>query len=283
MTTLPGDILLYYCVGAQDLFIAAPYIKVDALSRVLDEASNISSLTCVTRWTPQDLAVGASDTECRTLVKGRGGTFMLHPSLHAKYYRVNDVVLIGSANLTASALGWSIQPNLEILCHAGYDFDAPAFQQELLQNAREISDEEFSQWEAVEKVRIEGVNVPDGGRPFLDTWWPSTRDPRHLEFAYRNQHDEIASFDEQNAASRDIQAMQVPQGLESQEFRLWVSTCLLAAPLTATVMWLESSDAEDPPKLVSEKLGISVTVARRRIETVHNWLIYFDHKNPIDG
>ena len=125
----PGDVLSSVCSGAQHLILAAPYIKADALTKVLADVSPAASLICITRWNLHDLAVGASDTECRTIVTERGGSFRLHPSLHAKYYRVDNAVLIGSANLTSSALGWSRQPNLEILCRPRDDFDADTFQQ----------------------------------------------------------------------------------------------------------------------------------------------------------
>ena len=96
----PGDMLIDLCFDAQHLVIAAPYIKVDALAKVLADISPTASLICVTRWNPHDLAAGVSDTECRTLVIERGGSFRLHPSLHAKYYHIDNVILIGSANLT---------------------------------------------------------------------------------------------------------------------------------------------------------------------------------------
>ncbi len=115
MSNRPGAALSRLCSGAQYLVIAAPYIKADALATVLADASPVASLICITRWNPYDIAVGASDTECRTIVTERGGSFRLHPSLHAKYYRIDDTVLIGSANLTSSAMGWSPQSNLEIL------------------------------------------------------------------------------------------------------------------------------------------------------------------------
>ena len=124
MCRSPGDVLLGLCSGSERLVIVAPYIKVDTLKIMLADVSQLASLTCVTRWKPHDLAVGASDAECRTIVKDFGGSFRLHPSLHAKYYRIDDVVLIGSANLTFSAMGWTPQPNLEILCQPGEDFDA---------------------------------------------------------------------------------------------------------------------------------------------------------------
>ena len=67
--------------------VAAPYIKVEALDRLLTVISTAASITCVTRWGPNDIAVGASDLACRCIVAERGGIFRLNPSLHAKYYR----------------------------------------------------------------------------------------------------------------------------------------------------------------------------------------------------
>ena len=49
-------------------------------------------------------------------------------------------------------LGWSSQPNLEILCRAGEDFDSWSFQRELLNGAREMSDGEFHRWESIARV-----------------------------------------------------------------------------------------------------------------------------------
>ncbi len=227
-----GDLVTRLCSNAQSLVIAAPYIKADALSRILATISAEASLICVTKWDPHDLAVGASDVECRSLVIGSGGSFRLHQSLHAKFYRIDDVVLIGSANLTSSALGWSKQPNLEILCRSGDDFDSWAFQQELLEAAREISDTEFLRWEAIAKIAAGRVGAVVGSQSRLYTWRPTTRDPIHLELSYQGKEDQIASSDEQNAAQRDLRALVMPPGLSSEEVRMWATACLLAAPFT---------------------------------------------------
>ena len=272
MSIRPGDELLRCCTEAQHLFITAPYIKANALARVLDAVGEISSLTCVTRWDPHDLAVGVSDIECRTIVKRHGGSFRLHPSLHAKYYRMDDDVLIGSANLTFSGMGWSTQPNLEILCRAGDDFSALAFQQELLKEAREISDEEFVRWEAVAKIGAQTENSVAGGQPLPDTWRPATRDPRNLELAYQGREDEIASSDEQRTAHRDIQILRVPLGMNSDQVRMWISACLLAAPFTNTVIHLLRLDTRNTARLLADVYGLSITEARRDMETVQNWL-----------
>ena len=275
MSNRPGNALSRLCSGAQDIVIAAPYIKSDALARALADVSPAVSLICITRWNPHDIAVGASDTECRTIVTERGGSFRLHPSLHAKYYRIDDAVLIGSANLTSSAMGWSPQSNLEILCRPGDDFDALAFQQELLRHAREISEEEFARWEAITQIKAQShLTINPDGQPLLDAWRPATRDPRHLELAYRGREGEIASFDEQRAARRDIEALLIPPGLTDEQVRSWASACLLAAPFTNTVIRLQDMEAPHASRSLADTYGLGVTEARRDMETVRNWLAF---------
>ena len=273
MPERPGDLLLEVCSSAQRLVIAAPYVKVDALNVVLSNATSDASLVCITRWRPEDLIVGASDTGCRTLITQRRGSFRLHPSLHAKYYRIDDIVLVGSANLTSSAMGWTPQPNLEILCRAGDDFDPHNFERELLRDSREMSDAEFACWESLIKINVENNSAIVSALPLLDTWRPATRDPRNLELAYQGREDEIASFDEQRAARRDIQKLSIPPDLTAEAVRAWISTCLLATPFTNSVIRLSDSDAENVAGSLAETYGLSTTGARRDMETVQNWLL----------
>ena len=271
----PGDLLTHFCSNARSLFIAAPYIKADALVKILSDADPTASLICVTRWNPHDLALGASDLECRKLVIDFDGSFKLHPSLHAKFYRIDDVVLIGSANLTFSGMGWSSHPNLEILCRANYDFDSLQFQQDLMNGAREIGDDEFARWESISKISTHKERAVAGAQPLLGTWKPKTRDPTHLELSYDGREDEIASFDEQEAARRDLQALLIPPGLSREEVRVWVTACLLAAPFTNTVIKLnDTGDLVGSCQSLARTYGLDMTEARRGMETVQSWLAF---------
>ncbi len=271
----PGETLRSVCSRANRLIVAAPYIKNNALTKVVAEVRPETSVVCITRWSPHDIAMGVSDTECRTFVVQRGGSFRLHPSLHAKYYRADDTVLVGSANLTNSALGWSSQANLEILCTPGDDFDADTFQRRLFEESREISDEEFSHWESITDLGVQIMRRATGDVPRLDTWRPATRDPTHLEVAYRADYDQIASLDEQRSAQRDIQALRVPPGLTNQQVRAWISGCLLAASFTNTVLRLRNAEAPDILRSLAEFYKLSATDARRDMETVETWLSFF--------
>lgn len=275
--TQPGDLLRYYCANAHRLIIVAPYIKEDALSIVLASLDPSASLICVTRWSLHDFVAGVSDVRCRAIVKEFGGSFRLHPFLHAKYYRIDDVVLVGSANLTSSAMGWSVQPNLEILCHASDDFDYDGFQRALFQDAREVSDEEFRYWETVNHIAIRDAGASTDGQMQLRTWKPRTRDPRNLILAYHNRAIEIASFDEQQAALDDLGVLRIPLNLSDREVHTWVSACLLSSPFVNSVVQLRSTAMDEPSyrRVLADQYTLSVTEARRLVESVESWLSFF--------
>lgn len=270
-----GSALLRSCSTARSLFIVAPYIKADALTRVLASARAVVSLTCVTRWLPGDIISGASDTACRTLVVEREGSFMLHPTLHAKYYRADDAVLVGSANLTGSAMGWVQRPNLEILCPAG-GFGALEFEQKLLRHSREISDDEFARWDTLSRIDGQSRQNTLDPTPGLEWWRPATRDPRNLVLTYRERIDEIASSDEQSAARRDIGALSIPPSLTNDEVRAWMSTCLFAAPFTNSVLQFRDGDTVTTASTLAESFSLSLTTARRDLETAQNWISFLN-------
>ena len=273
----PGDLLKYHCTNARRLVIVAPYIKEDALSIILASLDPSASLICVTRWSLNDLVVGVSDVQCRAIVKEFGGSFRLHPFLHAKYYRIDDVVLVGSANLTSSAMGWSVQPNLEILCYASDEFDYDSFQRTLFQDAREVSDEEFRYWETVNHIATQDAGTSIDSQIHLRTWKPKTRDPRNLIFAYRDRVIEIASFDEQQAALDDLAVLSIPLNLSDREVHAWVSACLLSSPFVNSVIQLRSTAIDEPSyrRTLADQYMLSVTEARRLLESVESWLSFF--------
>lgn len=268
-----GDRLVRLCADAQNVMLAAPYVKASALSRVLDGVGGGAFVSVITKWTPNDLAIGSSDLRCRAIIKDLGGSFRLHPTIHAKYYRINDEVLVGSANVTSAALGWSTRPNLEILCRPGPDFDAVQFERSLREQSRELSDHEFAAWQQVGDMkallRERQVSLE---LPRLENWWPITRDLRNLKLAYRDNLEDIASFDEQRAAQQDLEALAVPKNLSDSEFSAWVTTALYATPFVHAARQYLGVDPTTAPQRASEQWELSITQARRALETVQNWL-----------
>ena len=104
----------------RDVVLVAPFIKVLALRDLLRFVSQNVRVTCVTRWRPDEVAAGVSDLEVFDELQERNwGSLLLLPRLHAKYYRADDSCLMGSANLTSRALGFSSPPNVELMVQLG--------------------------------------------------------------------------------------------------------------------------------------------------------------------
>lgn len=95
---------------AQDeVVLVAPFIKRVTLQRLLERLPPATPLLCVTRWRIDELACGVSDLDIWLDLVARGNAeLLLIRDLHAKYYRFDQDVMMGSCNLTSSALGIGI-------------------------------------------------------------------------------------------------------------------------------------------------------------------------------
>ena len=270
------DIVAHSCAGSHDVFLAAPYIKLPTLNMILDCISHDAKLTCVTRWNLQDIAVGASDLECRTAVLAHNGAFMLHPLLHAKYYRFDDKILIGSANLTGAGLGHIATPNLEILCAPSSEFNTQDFEAKLLAESHEISDDEFENWSSLQAIDlpVEWPTFSEGHIGSAD-WRPQTRDPEHLWLAYSDNADAIASYDERVLAALDLHDIGVPLGLPRQSFDAWVGSRLLSSPFVSAVMRLQEAGPSPEWAAFAESWDMSRADVTRAIATAQAWRAAF--------
>ena len=262
------------CTAAERIVLVAPYIKLNALGMTLDKIGSDTIVQCFTRWTPLDIKVGASDIECRTLVKSKGGSFRLHNQLHAKYYRADDYFLTGSANLTQSGLGLSNSPNLEILTQGTPSFNWIEFEKRLLRESREVSDEEFALWE---RCPVSKPTSPNDGFPIIDVgdWKPQTREPDYLWLVYTGHS--LPSNEQYEPATSDLEAMGVPRDLDQETFEGWVRSALMASTFVNFV--LQHGDASDDRDLwdaVCQKWNVDDRAAALRfVETAQIWLLRF--------
>lgn len=269
----PWDALTDACHEADEAVIVAPYIKADALERLLALLSTTATLTCVTRWTPRDMLFGASDVACRALILDRNGDFRLHPRLHAKYYRCGPCVLVGSANLTAHGMGYAPSANLEVLCEPAPAFDAVAFERELLEGSRPVSDAEFARWETI--AQLPPPPGPAVKAPEPIGWRPVTRDPEHVWLAYREHWDRIPSSDEQRLAQEDLARLGLPLGLAREQFDAWVNAHLQSSSTVAEVRRMIGLDDDAAWERLAEAWGRDKSEANRIRETVMNWTTRF--------
>ena len=276
MVESPWETLLERCKDATEALIVAPYIKVDTLMAVIGQLHPAASLQCFTRWTPLDIQMGASDLDCRSMVVERGGSFRLHNRLHAKYYRFDDQVLVGSANLTAAGLSYPRDGNLEILCEPGPPFVAIAFESKLRSESKSVSDEDFRVWQQcpVLERMVDPLTEDTAGRS-LDDWIPQTRNPEYLWLHYSGSERQIVSEEQRTLAQRDLATLEVPPGLTSDSFRGWIRLSLEASPFMDSVSRFGGRADAVVWDSVAAEWGVSRSMAARWVSTGHNWLRFF--------
>ena len=225
--------------------------------------------------------MGTSDIECRNIVISRGGSFRLHNSLHAKYYRFDDSVLVGSANLTASGLSYSHKGNFEILCEPGPSFDTNAFERELRAYSREVNEEEFQAWSEL-PVDMKALNgqiqvEASGTREFApDNWMPQTRNPEYLWQFYTGRAAEIIIAEQRVLAHTDLRTLRIPTGLSQEAFNVWIRTALMSSPFVESVKHTEGQDEQAAWDVLVERWGVTLPMAARSLETTNYWLRYFE-------
>jgi len=112
---LDGHVRGHLAGGERRAVVVAPFIKADALTRILADVPSAATLLVYTRWRVDEVAAGVSDPQILEAVEARGGEVWLCDELHAKLFVADGRALVGSANVTAAALGLSRRPNLELL------------------------------------------------------------------------------------------------------------------------------------------------------------------------
>ena len=56
---------------------------------------------------------------------------------------------------------------------------------------------------------------------------------------------------------------------------MWVSACLLAAPFANSVIQLHGMEVPIASRLLAKTYNMSITEARRSMETVQSWIVFF--------
>jgi len=233
-----------------------------------------------TRWRPDEIAANISDTEVLPLIAVRGGSVHLCDRLHAKYVRFDDCALVGSANLTSSALGWSASSNIELL------IAVPADLPELRRVENILREESVKATAAIAK-EVERVaallplrNIEEPNDPELEIrsniWHPHLREPRDLFIAYSQGPRRLSRASAQ-AAAIDLIALDVPSGLDRATFDALVGTRLLQAPV---IQRLDTVLGE-PQRFgavrdeIAKYLGIERGKALHIWQTLMRWLLHF--------
>jgi hypothetical protein len=196
------------------VFLAAPFVKLRALELIIDLLPAYVEVTLVTRWRVDEILAGVSDIEVFDLLSNRyagNSKLYLADSLHAKYYRFDDVVYFGSANLTLTGLG-STGSAIELL----EERDAgriSTFEEIVLELSIPVTralHEEYQQLMSQRQLHT-GLNIDE------ISWLPRFRNPDELWSAYADVQYPASS---RQAALEDLRHLGIPSGLSRDQFAI---------------------------------------------------------------
>lgn len=217
---LLGEQLQRLCEGAKtDVFLVAPFIKQGALFRIVNSIPETVRLIVVVRFLPEDLASGVTDFEIVDyLWKRPRTTILFQPALHAKLYRVDDLAMIGSANLTGRALGWSQAPNIELLLEVPGDHPVVQDVERRLRSTAIVLTPEIA---SSIQAAMPAPPPPDtlGDLQSVQTIWiPSCLRPEFLWQIYEQGTVSNVTQGVISAAKRDLDILAILKGLSKPAF-----------------------------------------------------------------
>ena len=268
--------------------IVAPFIKSYALVKFLSLLPNsIDELTCVSRWLPQDIATGVCDLQILDDITTRGGKLLVFPRLHAKYFRLGNCCLVGSANLTGRGFGWRSPVNLELLVQVPENLPGlKVWEQQLLKSGVEAT-EELREAVRAEAERVDVLGVVASNHQSdqtmedeVDTrhWIPACPAPDRLWSIYQGGGLSTMVSSARMAAQTDLAMLDPPKGLNKALFYAFTAGILRQMPLMAEIdrlasMGLTDSQAE---KFLKERLNPARSQSPTRAwRTIKSWLIHF--------
>ena len=99
-----------------DVIIISPYIRSNALKKLLSKRNDNSMITIITTWKPADVAFGSSDLKVYDYCKANSWPLLINNRIHLKTILIDDMsrAYIGSANISNTGLSISKNPNYEI-------------------------------------------------------------------------------------------------------------------------------------------------------------------------
>ena len=285
MSDVGNDILALVEGAKRDVLIVAPFIKSAPISRLLDSASSAASKTIVTRWRCADVLAGVSDLDVFDIAARHDVKFLLCSNLHAKLYAADDSCLVGSANVTDTALGWRSPTNVELMVPVSRtDPHVAAFEEALLRRSKEASMQQHDLLlELVRRMDDAGGKIGfQDGEPSVvvlpASWVPRARNPEDLYRAYSGEED--TSFGLFKVNKEEVAELGVVDGLSRPAFYAWVGEAISQTPLVRGVTEMISSEGQVTEEglgriLGQNGLGEVVVNVRDLLEVLERWLNEF--------
>ena len=238
-----GERLKSLVVNAtSNVVLCAPFIKSKVLKTILGVVPPEVHVRIVTRWNPAEIAAGVSDLEAFDVANARPNSeFKLLPNLHAKLYIADDQCLIGSANLTASALGWAEVQNIEILVQTSRTNTEVSFLLKQLEKAEPVTLTTRTNMETAAD-RIESLQFDEACEMTGDeysrqiAWLPRCAAPEKLYEIYKDSGTNIVADSTKEDGMADLQDLIITKGLSCGDFSSSVQDTLQIMPAIANII-----------------------------------------------
>ena len=153
-------------LAASSVLIFSAYITSAGLRWLATQLPKDIDCTLVTRWAPEDLLHGASDTHAYEIARENKWGFYIHSRLHGKIVLIDHHELyVGSSNLTANGIGLRADANMEFGLKVSASSQDVKIIEDVFEQARQLDDEAFDL--IVSWVQDHDLTYP---REFLE--WP---------------------------------------------------------------------------------------------------------------
>ena len=214
------------------------------------------------------MATGVSDLEVLQVAKERGNTEVrLLDQLHAKLYVADDQCLVGSANLTASALGWSDRSNLELLISAKSTDSDVSLLLDRLETAVPATEEACLEIRklaaAISPLSFDEVDTEAPADAFHLPWMPRCAAPDRLYEIYKNPETTSVVDETRKDGLADLRDLLIHRDLSLTDFNAIVRNSLRLMPTTGRII-------AKVPEGITDEEGVRV------VENAHNDILGSD-------
>lgn len=284
MSALGKDVQSLLESAKHDALVVAPFMRSEALARLFAYVPAGTQTRVVTRWRLPDLLAGVADLGIYDLVITKGAHLYLRYDLHAKLFAADDQCLVGSANVTETALGWRSPENLELLVTVSRsEPEVVHFEKRLFKGAVRASEAlrdrlaTFLESHRGFKHTVSGLE-PEVTTQLQPDWIPRVRNPEELFSVYNGSTDvgRVAL----RAMRADLRKMSIVPGMNEHLFREWVAAAISQTPLIQCVVHhIEHKGEMNESDIITflREFEISPKTVRPReiLENLERWLTCF--------
>ena len=272
--------------GAQTrVVLCAPFIKERVFTTLLSVIPATVSVRVVTRWRAEEVAAGMSDLSVFDVANERPKTEVcLLDVLHAKLFVADDRCLVGSANITAAALGWRPHSNLEILVSTKRSdpdvalllerlaYATPATFQiraKVEKEAEALTNQILEDAQDVDPDMLDGITLP---------WLPRCAAPEKLFQFYQDPQDRAATEDTKEDALSDLRDLAPVSGLSEDAFGRYIGATLRQIPSIQKILdAIPGGMRDDQGERIVQELrqNIDPSDAKKQWSIVRDWIHVF--------